>query len=74
MINLARIGESGDFGHKIFPKRAADAAILQLHQRRFGVPFQPTDHCGSSDVGIDVERAHVVHDHTETKAVLLTKQ
>ena len=71
VIEPVALGERPDFPEQIVAQRAADAAIGHLDQL-FVSPRQVRTAI-ADEVGVDVDLAHVVHNHRHLQAVTVVQ-
>ena len=70
-VKAAFLGQRGDFLHQILAQRAADAAVahldhLFLSAGEFGI-------AAFDELGIDIDLAHVIHDHSDLAAFAIAQ-
>ena len=70
VVKLLHLHQVGELFHKVHLQRAADAAVLQCHER---VVLLIDDATLLDEVSVDVHFADVVHDDGESYAFLVAE-
>ena len=71
VVEPAAAGQLGDLFQQVFAQRAADAAVLHLHELLLGAVQRGA--AVSDQRSVDVHRAHVVDDHRDPQALAVVE-